>query len=161
MPDQKLWIRDTQLSGIQIVTVLISGVCRRLVELLMHTQHSVVSASLRAVGNIVTGDDIQTQVRASVARLFWLTTFLKARKDSKLKIRWGLKYQTRLEFQLVALCSVSYGVRFSIGVPFQTKPLEIGTKWATFCSDFGWFGFGMVGTIAISIAITNQRKSEL
>jgi hypothetical protein len=28
----------------------------------MHTQQSVVSAALRAVGNIVTGDDIQTQV---------------------------------------------------------------------------------------------------
>ena len=28
-----------------------------------HSQQSVVSAALRAVGNIVTGDDVQTQVR--------------------------------------------------------------------------------------------------
>ncbi len=28
----------------------------------MHSHQSVVSAALRAVGNIVTGDDIQTQV---------------------------------------------------------------------------------------------------
>jgi importin subunit alpha-1 len=46
----------------KIQAVIDSGVCRRLVELLMHTQQSVVSAALRAVGNIVTGDDIQTQV---------------------------------------------------------------------------------------------------
>ena len=56
-----------------------NGVCRRIVELLMNNQQvvetftrnyifyftfsqSVVSAALRAVGNIVTGDDIQTQV---------------------------------------------------------------------------------------------------
>ena len=38
------------------------SVYRRLVELLMHQHVSVVSAALRAVGNIVTGDDIQTQV---------------------------------------------------------------------------------------------------
>ena len=36
---------------------------RRLVELLMHSEVSVVQATLRAVGNIVTGDDVQTQVR--------------------------------------------------------------------------------------------------
>ena len=29
----------------------------------MNNQQTVVSAALRAVGNIVTGDDIQTQVR--------------------------------------------------------------------------------------------------
>ena len=42
--------------------VFFSGVCRRLVELLFHESHSVVSSALRAVGNIVTGNDIQTQV---------------------------------------------------------------------------------------------------
>lgn len=38
-----------------------SGVCRRLVELMMHNHQSVVSAALRAVGNIVTGDDVQVR----------------------------------------------------------------------------------------------------
>ncbi len=53
----------------KIQAVIDSGVCRRLVELLMHTHQSVVSAALRAVGNIVTGDDIQTQVNdESVSR---------------------------------------------------------------------------------------------
>lgn len=42
--------------------VVDSGVSRRLVELLMHQNPGVVAAALRAVGNIVTGDDLQTQV---------------------------------------------------------------------------------------------------
>ncbi|XP_013890083.1 importin subunit alpha-6, partial [Austrofundulus limnaeus] len=46
----------------KIQTVIDSGVCRRLVELLMHSDYKVVSPALRAVGNIVTGDDVQTQV---------------------------------------------------------------------------------------------------
>ncbi|NXQ30912.1 IMA7 protein, partial [Alaudala cheleensis] len=48
----------------KIQAVVDSGVCRRLVELLMHNDYKVASPALRAVGNIVTGDDIQTQVRA-------------------------------------------------------------------------------------------------
>uniref|UniRef100_A0A8B9KWN0 Importin subunit alpha n=1 Tax=Astyanax mexicanus TaxID=7994 RepID=A0A8B9KWN0_ASTMX len=46
----------------KIQAVIDSGVCRRLVELLMHSDYKVASPALRAVGNIVTGDDIQTQV---------------------------------------------------------------------------------------------------
>lgn len=46
----------------RIQAVIDAGVSRRLVELLMHSQANVVSAALRAVGNIVTGDDAQTQV---------------------------------------------------------------------------------------------------
>ena len=70
----------------KIQAVIDNGVCRRIVELLMNNQQvdetemeyncvhsslsqSVVSAALRAVGNIVTGDDIQTQVA------FWLLSF--------------------------------------------------------------------------------------
>lgn len=47
----------------KIQAVIDAGVCRRLVELLMHATPSVVQGALRAVGNIVTGDDLQTQVR--------------------------------------------------------------------------------------------------
>lgn len=35
---------------------------RRLVELMMHHERGVVTPALRAVGNILTGDDVQTQV---------------------------------------------------------------------------------------------------
>jgi len=46
----------------RITAVIQSGVCRRLVELLLHTSPLVQTPALRAVGNIVTGDDHQTQV---------------------------------------------------------------------------------------------------
>ena len=34
----------------------------RLVELLIHPDKSVAAPALRAVGNVLTGDDVQTQV---------------------------------------------------------------------------------------------------
>ncbi|KAK6941052.1 Armadillo [Dillenia turbinata] len=45
----------------KIQAVIEAGVCSRLVELLMHPSPSVLVPALRTVGNIVTGDDIQTQ----------------------------------------------------------------------------------------------------
>jgi len=49
-------------SNQKIQAVIESGVCRRLVELLMYPQYSVQTPALRTIGNIVTGDDVQTQV---------------------------------------------------------------------------------------------------
>ncbi|KAI4349915.1 hypothetical protein L6164_010457 [Bauhinia variegata] len=46
----------------KIQAVIESGVCPRLVELLLHPSPSVLIPALRTVGNIVTGDDMQTQV---------------------------------------------------------------------------------------------------
>ncbi|MCO5576267.1 hypothetical protein L7F22_030076 [Adiantum nelumboides] len=46
----------------KIQAVIDAGVCRRLVELLFHPSPSVLIPALRTVGNIVTGDDAQTQV---------------------------------------------------------------------------------------------------
>lgn len=45
----------------KIQAVIESGVCPRLVELLLHPSPSVLIPALRTVGNIVTGDDVQTQ----------------------------------------------------------------------------------------------------
>ncbi|GAA0179642.1 transporter [Lithospermum erythrorhizon] len=45
----------------KIQAVIESGVCPRLVELLAHPSPSVLIPALRTVGNIVTGDDLQTQ----------------------------------------------------------------------------------------------------
>ena len=42
----------------------------------MHEKTTVVSAALRAVGNIVTGDDVQTQVSGQYCRMIavlWLS----------------------------------------------------------------------------------------
>ncbi|KAI3696640.1 hypothetical protein L6452_29080 [Arctium lappa] len=45
----------------KIQAVIDAGVCKRLVELLNHPSPSVLIPALRTIGNIVTGDDIQTQ----------------------------------------------------------------------------------------------------
>lgn len=45
----------------KIQSVIEVGVCRRLVELLLHSSPAVQTPALRTVGNIVTGDDLQTQ----------------------------------------------------------------------------------------------------
>ncbi|CAN1196476.1 Importin subunit alpha-1b [Linum perenne] len=45
----------------KIQAVIEIGVCPRLVELLMHPSATVLIPALRTVGNIVTGDDMQTQ----------------------------------------------------------------------------------------------------
>ncbi|XP_031103010.1 importin subunit alpha-4 [Ipomoea triloba] len=45
----------------KIQAVIEAGVCPRLVELLLHHSPSVLIPALRTVGNIVTGDDTQTQ----------------------------------------------------------------------------------------------------
>ena len=45
----------------KIQAVIEAGVCRRLVELLMHQSVQVTTPALRTVGNIVTGDEAQAQ----------------------------------------------------------------------------------------------------
>ncbi|KAJ8899099.1 hypothetical protein K2173_010252 [Erythroxylum novogranatense] len=45
----------------KIEAVIEAGVCPRLVELLLHPSPTVLIPALRTVGNIVTGDDMQTQ----------------------------------------------------------------------------------------------------
>ncbi|XP_041993750.1 importin subunit alpha-like [Salvia splendens] len=46
----------------KIQAVIDADVCPRLIELLLHPSPSVLIPALRTVGNIVTGDDVQTQV---------------------------------------------------------------------------------------------------
>ena len=46
----------------KIQSVIDGGVVPRLVELLGWDEVSVITPALRAIGNIVTGDDTQTQV---------------------------------------------------------------------------------------------------
>jgi len=64
----------------RIQAVIDAGVCRRMVELLMHTSFAVQTPALRTVGNIVTGDDLQTQVVINVASLPCLLSLLQSPK---------------------------------------------------------------------------------
>jgi len=65
----------------KIQAVIESGICRRLVELLMHPSVSVQTPALRSVGNIVTGDDIQTQVIINCNALPALLSLLSSPKE--------------------------------------------------------------------------------
>merc|ERR1719160_1804672 len=68
----------------RISAVIHAGVCRRLVELLLHSSPLVQTPALRAVGNIVTGDDHQTQV---VLQSGALPSILKLLSHAKKAIR--------------------------------------------------------------------------
>ncbi|GLB36071.1 putative importin alpha family protein [Lyophyllum shimeji] len=68
-------------SNDKIQAVIESGVCRRLVDLLMHNSTSVQTPALRSVGNIVTGDDLQTQVVIASGALPALLSLLSSPKD--------------------------------------------------------------------------------
>ncbi|RKO85499.1 armadillo-type protein [Blyttiomyces helicus] len=63
-------------SNDKIQAVIEAGVCRRLVELLMHQAFAVQTPALRSVGNIVTGDDLQTQVIINCGALGALLSLL-------------------------------------------------------------------------------------
>jgi len=64
---------------------------RRLVELLAHPVLNVQSSALRAVGNIVTGDDHQTQAVLDAGVLSHLLTLLQSPKESiKKEACWTL-----------------------------------------------------------------------
>lgn len=58
-----------------------SGLCRRLVDLLNHKSTAVQTPALRSVGNIVTGDDLQTQVVIASGALPSLLSLLSSPKD--------------------------------------------------------------------------------
>ncbi|KAF1791000.1 Atypical Arm repeat [Phytophthora cactorum] len=67
-------------SNEKIQAVIEAGVCRRIVELLMHHSPSVQTPALRTVGNIVTGDDLQTQVIINLNALPCLRALLESPK---------------------------------------------------------------------------------
>ncbi|KAI9905456.1 hypothetical protein PsorP6_013641 [Peronosclerospora sorghi] len=64
----------------KIQAVIEAGVCRRIVELLMHHSPGVQTPALRTVGNIVTGDDLQTQVIINLNALPCLRALLESPK---------------------------------------------------------------------------------
>ncbi|KAB5527397.1 hypothetical protein DKX38_021244 [Salix brachista] len=58
-------------SNEKIQAVIEAGVCPRLVELLHHPSPTVLIPALRTVGNIVTGDDMQTQISWMGLEVLW------------------------------------------------------------------------------------------
>ena len=75
----------------KIQAVIDAGVCRRLVELLMHQSAQVKTPALKTVGNIVTGDDQQTQLVINCAVLPCLHQLLSNdRKGIRKETCWTL-----------------------------------------------------------------------
>jgi importin subunit alpha-1 len=68
-------------SNDKIQAVIESAVCRRLVDLLMHSSTAVQTPALRSIGNIVTGDDLQTQVVIASGALAALLSLLSSPKE--------------------------------------------------------------------------------
>jgi len=69
----------------KIQAVIEAGVCRRLVELLGHPSPSVLIPALRTAGNIVTGDDVQTQLMISNDVLPYLLALLTHNHKKSIK----------------------------------------------------------------------------
>ena len=69
----------------KIDKVIQAGVCRRLVELLMHPAPNVLVPALRTVGNIVTGDDMQTQVIINCGALSCLLHLVTSNQKKSIK----------------------------------------------------------------------------
>ncbi|KIY92292.1 Importin subunit alpha-1 [Monoraphidium neglectum] len=69
----------------RIDKVIEAGVCRRLVELLMHHSAAVLVPALRTVGNIVTGNDMQTQVVVNCGALPCLLQLLTTNHKKSIK----------------------------------------------------------------------------
>ncbi|KAE8679928.1 Importin subunit alpha-2 [Hibiscus syriacus] len=69
----------------KIQAVIESGVCPRLVELLRNPSPSVLIPALRTVGNIVTGDDFQTQYIIEHGALTCLMSLLSYNHNKSIK----------------------------------------------------------------------------
>merc|ERR1712087_943497 len=69
-------------SNDRISAVIQSGVCKRLVELMGHQSPLVQTPAVRTVGNIVTGDDGQTQAMLQCGVLYPLMTLLSHSKKT-------------------------------------------------------------------------------
>lgn len=76
----------------KIQAVIEAGVCRRLVELLSINAPSVLIPALRTVGNIVTGDDYQTQIIINCGALKSLLGLLQGdyKKSIKKEACWTI-----------------------------------------------------------------------
>ncbi|XP_022722913.1 importin subunit alpha-4-like isoform X2 [Durio zibethinus] len=69
----------------EIQAVIEAGICPRLAELLHHPSQTVLVPALRTIGNIVTGDDSQTQVAIDSQSLPCLYKFLAQNYKKSIK----------------------------------------------------------------------------
>jgi len=89
----------------RIQAVVEAGIARKMVELLLHSSFTVQTPALRTVGNIVTGDDYQTQIMINVSVLPCLNALLNSpKKGIKKEACWTISNITagnRVQIQAV------------------------------------------------------------
>ena len=82
---------DGEEGEIALQLALEAGVCSRVAALLMHEKADVQTPALRTVGNIVTGDEVQTQVMINAGALVGLQHILDSnRKALKKEACWAV-----------------------------------------------------------------------
>jgi len=82
---------DSEPGNKKISAVIQCGVLRRFVELMMHRATTVTTAALRTIGNIVTGDDDQTQEVINAGALYPLKSLLTHdRKNIRKEACWTI-----------------------------------------------------------------------
>ena len=70
-----------------------------------HQQENVISAALRAVGNIVTGDDVQTQIVLNCSALQCLCHLLNSPQESiRKEACWTISNITAGNPQQIQVC---------------------------------------------------------
>lgn len=103
----------------KIQTVIEVGVVPRLLELFLHPNLSVLSHALRCVGNIVTGDDSQTQCVINYGALPCLSNLLTQnyKKSIKKEACWtisNITAGTKEQIQMVLEANFLQNVEFDI-----------------------------------------------
>ena len=69
-------------SGEGVEMIIASGIIKRICELLVHKDFTVQTPALRTIGNIVTGNDIQTQIVLNCSVLPCLASLLNSTKKT-------------------------------------------------------------------------------
>eukprot|EP00475_Leptophrys_vorax_P020533 TRINITY_DN2811_c0_g1_i1.p1 TRINITY_DN2811_c0_g1~~TRINITY_DN2811_c0_g1_i1.p1 ORF type:complete len:473 (-),score=116.17 TRINITY_DN2811_c0_g1_i1:156-1547(-) len=76
--------------------ILRSGICRKLVQLMLHESPLIRTPALRTVGNIVTGDDLATQVILNCGALEAFSHLLNTSRDQETRkdVCWAISNVT-------------------------------------------------------------------
>ncbi|RVW39928.1 Importin subunit alpha-1 [Vitis vinifera] len=115
----------------KIQAVIEAGVCPRLVELLLHPSPSVLIPALRTVGNIVTGDDIQTQSiinHGALPCLLSLLTHNHKKSNQERSLLDYFKYYSWKQGNRSRYNAQGLMFRFSIIIIFFTNIIYIFAK---------------------------------
>ncbi|GAU36039.1 hypothetical protein TSUD_208090 [Trifolium subterraneum] len=124
----------------KIQAVIDAGVCGRLVQLLLHPSPSVLIPALRTVGNIVTGDHMQTQVVIDHGSLPCLLSLLTHNHNRSIQIEacWTIANITAGNTEQIQAV-IEVGLIASLVNLFQNAEFDIKKEvvWAFYNASSG------------------------